>query len=185
MVIGLLVGGITAYGQGWIGDSLGSAVNSAGPWSVAAFMVARPMRSWFGGAASAAVTLAMCEVGYVIANNIRGVPYATSTLVFWLMAAALAGPPLGVAGVWSRHTAPLPTAAGFGVICGVLIGEGSYGLARLTGSTDWRYWLGEVAIGVVILGVVFARARNLPAVLAGTGVTAACAGVVFAAAILA
>jgi hypothetical protein len=184
-VVGLLVGGITAFGQGWIGDSLGSAVNSAGPWSVAAFVVARPLRTWFGGAASAAATLAMCEVGYVIANDIRGVPSANSTVVFWLMAAVLAGPPLGVAGVWSRHAAPLRAAAGFGVICGVLIGEGSYGLARLTGSTDSRYWLGEIAIGVVILGVVLSRTRRVHAALAGSGVAAACAGVVFAAAILA
>lgn len=185
VVIGLLMGGTTAYGQGWIGDSLGSAVNSAGPWSVAAFVVARPLRTWLGGAASAAVTLAMCEVGYVIANNIRDVPYATSTVVFWLMAAALAGPPLGVAGVWSRHAAPLRAAAGFGVICGVLIGEGSYGLARLTGTTNSGYWLGEVVVGVVVCVVVLARTRNLHAVLAGTGVTAACAGVVFTTAILA
>jgi hypothetical protein len=185
VMIGLLVGGITAYGQGWVGDSFGSAVNSAGPWSVAAFLVARPLRTWLGGAASAAATLAMCEVGYVIASNIRGVPYATSTVVFWLTAAALAGPPLGVAAVWSRDGAPVRTAAGFGVICGVLIGEGSYGLARLTGSTNSGYWLGEIVVGVVILGVVLARTRSVPAALAGPGVAAACAGVVFAAAILA
>lgn len=39
---------------------------------------------------------------------------------------------------------------------GVLIGEGAYGLARLTGSTSAAYWSIEIAIGVIALGRVAA-----------------------------
>ena len=50
---------------------------------------------------AAMLTLACCEVGYVIATEIRGGSNSTATVVFWLTAALLAGPPLGVAGAWA------------------------------------------------------------------------------------
>lgn len=185
VLVGLAVGAFTAYGQGWLGDSFGSLVNSAGPWSVAAFLVARMSRSIWVGALTAAITLAMCELGYVLANNIRDVPSSRSTIVFWLTAALLAGPPLGVAGVWSRHESKVRAAVGWGVISGVLIGEGTYGLARLTNTTNSTYWLVELVLGVALLTVVLIRLRSVHAALAGAGVAAVAAGTVLAAALVA
>jgi hypothetical protein len=179
---GLAVGVLTAVAQRWIGDSLRSLANSAGPWSLAAFVVARRLRSGAAGAMAAAVTLAMCEIGYVIANNVRGVPNSKSTVAFWLLAAAFAGPPLGIAAVWSRGFDPFRRGAGFGVPSGVLVGEGLYGLARLTGSTSAAYWSVEVGLGVVALAVVNERARSWRIAVSSTAVAVLTALVVYTAA---
>ena len=183
VVVGIAVGILTSLGQRWIGHSLQSVANSAGPWSLAAFVVARRMRSMPSGAVAAAVTLATCEIGYVIANEVRDISSSKSTVVFWLVAAALAGPPLGVAAVWSRGLEPFKRGAGFGVPVGVLIGEGAYGLARLTGSTSAAYWSIEIAIGVIALGVLNVRVRSGPVAASSTVAAALTAIVVYAAAI--
>lgn len=142
----MLVGALTAYAQGWFADELSSLANSAGPWSTAAFFVARWQRAVVRGAVVAALCLACCEIGYAAATNVRGGSNATSTMVFWLAAAVLAGPPLGVAGAWSNRTGTL-RGIGFGVLAGVLIGEGLYGWATVADTTDWRYWMLETVAG--------------------------------------
>ena len=68
VVVGIGVGFLTAYGQGWLGDSSGSLANSAGPWSVAAFLVARYNRRIWPAVAAATLTLACSEIGYAIAT---------------------------------------------------------------------------------------------------------------------
>jgi hypothetical protein len=72
VAIGLAVGALTAYGQGWLGDATTSLANSAGPWSVAAFLVARYSRRVVPAVAAAMLTLAFCEFGYVLATHVRG-----------------------------------------------------------------------------------------------------------------
>ena len=159
VVVGLAVGALTAYGQGWLSDSTSSLANSAGPWSLAAFVVARYNRRLLPAVVAAVLVLACCEFGYVIANRIRDVPSATSTVVFWLTAAVLAGPPLGVAAAWSTRR-DLRRQLGFGVVGGVLIGEGWYGWTTVADTTDWRYWAVELVISVAIVVAVAWRSRR-------------------------
>lgn len=62
IVVGLFVGALTAYAQGWLSDGLGSLANSAGPWSLAAFLVAMLTRRPAVAAVWACVVLASCAV---------------------------------------------------------------------------------------------------------------------------
>ncbi len=135
IVVGGAVGALTAYAQGWLGDGLSSLANSAGPWSLAAFAVARRRRLLVSGATAAAVTLWCCELGYALATIVRGGPNATSTVLFWLAAGLLAGPALGVAAVWSRRGGVL-SAIGFAVLAGVFVGEAAYGWSSVADTTD-------------------------------------------------
>jgi hypothetical protein len=174
VVVGLAIGALTAYAQGWLGDGTASLANSAGPWSVAAFVVARTGRGVVAAAVAAMVTLVSCEVGYAIATEIRGGSNAASTVVFWLAAALLAGPPLGVAARWSTRTGAR-RAVGFAVLGGVLIGEGWYGWTSVADTTDWRYWAAELCVGVAIVaGAALASRRLVPAsaAVAAAAVTA-------------
>jgi len=181
---GLVVGYLTAYAQGWLGDSTNSLANSAGPWSLAAFLVARTQRRLPWALAAAVLTLVTCELGYVLATEVRGGSSAQSTVIFWLTAAVLAGPPLGLAAHWSTRRG-WQRGAGWAALGGVLAGEGWYGWATVADTTDWRYWAVELAIGVVIVGIAAARAaRALDAAIA-VGVGAAAAVVVFVTARLA
>lgn len=149
IVVGLAAGALTAYSQAWLSDTTTSLANSAGPWSVAAFLAARYNHRVATAVAASILTLTCCEVGYAIATEIRGGSNATSTVVFWLVAALLAGPPLGVAGAWSARRG-LHRGVGFAVLAGVLIGEGLYGWTTVADTTDWRYWAFELLAGIVI-----------------------------------
>jgi hypothetical protein len=180
VAVGTVVGALTAYSQGWLGGGLNSLANSAGPWSVAAFLVARRSR-WIGtGALAAAVTLWCAELGYAGATVIRGGSNATSTVVFWLLAGLLAGPPLGVAAVWSSREGTW-SAIGFGTLAGVLIGESWYGWTTVADTTDWRYWAAELAVGLAVLVATVWRQPTLRRVTAAAGTAAIVAVVVFAA----
>ena len=184
VLVGVGVGVLTAYGQGWLNHSTSSLANSAGPWSLAAFAVAGYNRQVLPAVAAATVTLACCELGYVFATEIRGGANATSTVEFWLTAAMLAGPPLGVAAAWSTRRG-LFRWVGLAVIGGVLIGEGIYGWTTVADTTDWRYWAVEVLLGVIVLSTVAVRSRQLVHAGAAIGTAALTALVVFATARLA
>jgi Family of unknown function (DUF6518) len=158
VAVGVGVGALTAYGQGWLSDASTSLANSAGPWSVAAFLVARYNRRVAPAVVAAMLTLACCELGYMFATELRGGTNATSTVMFWLTAAVLAGPPLGVAGAWSTDTG-LRRGVGWSVLGGVLLGEGLYGWATVADTTDWRYWMVELVIGAVVISFAAARTR--------------------------
>jgi hypothetical protein len=179
VAVGVGAGALTAYGQGWLSDATTSLANSAGPWSVAAFLVARYNRRLAPAVSAAMLTLACCELGYALATELRGGTNATSTVVFWLTAAVLAGPPLGVAAAWSTETG-LRRGVGLSVLGGVLLGEGLYGWSTVADTTDWRYWALEVAIGALVISFAVARRqRSVHAAFAlATGVLTA--AVVFA-----
>lgn len=183
-LVGLVVGVLTAYGQGWLGDSLGSLANSAGPWSLAAFVVGRAVRpSRLAVAVPAAMlTLACCEFGYALATIVRGGSNSTATIVFWLTAAVLAGPPLGLAATWSRTPigeGDWRRGAGIGAVAGVLVGEGVYGWTTVADTTDWRYWAVETALGAAIaVAVVMWALRHRRYGCTGFAVAAALAAAV-------
>jgi hypothetical protein len=126
------------------------------------------------------LTLACCELGYALATELRGGTNATSTVVFWLAAAVLAGPPLGVAGAWSTETG-LRRGVGLSALGGVLLGEGLYGWSTIADTTDWRYWAMEVVIGTLVIAFAAARSqRRVRAILTlATGVLTAAIVVAF------
>jgi len=158
VIVGLVVGALTAYAQGWLTDGLGSLANSAGPWSLAAFLVAMRTRRTAFAALWAMLVLGACEVGYVIATQVRGGSNATSTVVFWLTAAVLAGPPLGVAGAWTRQGRWwFGASAGPAVLAGVLIGEPIYALSTIADTTTPAYWVGEILVGVAVVVLACVR----------------------------
>ena len=177
---GLAVGVATAYFQGWLGDGLNSLANSAGPWSLVAFLVARFDRRVWRAVLAASLTLACCEIGYAIVTELKGGSNATSTVVFWLTAAVLAGPPLGVAAAWSAGTG-VRRPVGFAVIAGVLIGEGIYGWTTVADTTDWRYWAVETAIGTAIASWAVVTGRTATGRAIALTAAVATAAVVFAA----
>ena len=178
--VGLAVGVFTAYAQGWLGDSTASLANSAGPWSLAAFLVARFNRRLPAAIAAAMLTLACCELGYALATTVRGGTNSSSTVLFWLTAAALAGPPLGIAGSWSVSTG-VRRGLGWSVIGGVLLGEGVYGWTTVADTTDWRYWAVETVVGSAIVVVAVVRSAWPRGVALTCALGCLTAGVVFAA----
>jgi hypothetical protein len=179
IAVGVAVGGLTAYAQGWLNDSTSSLANSAGPWSLAAFLVARYNRRVLTAMVAAMLTLAGCELGYAIATSVRGGSNSTATVTFWLIAAVLAGPPIGIAGAWSTGHG-LRRGIGFAVIGGVLVGEGLYGWTSIADTTDWRYWAVESLIGMIVVAVAVVGSQWPRHALVSVATGASTAAVVFA-----
>jgi hypothetical protein len=159
----LLVGGIASPAQQFLPDALRSFANSAGSWTMFAFLFvwltrARPL----GGAVLGAVSFVLMVEAYGVVSAWRGfgsnAPFSTS----WTIIALVAGPVIGVAATLVRHGSRGWTLAGVGVLSLVLIAEGGYGLTVIGATTSPVYWWLEVILGVAFLPVTFLRTRRSP-----------------------
>ncbi|WP_017585632.1 DUF6518 family protein [Nocardiopsis ganjiahuensis] len=170
--VGLLVGFLTSFAQGFLPDVLHPMANSAGSWSLVAFLLAlRCPRRGFAVAVGVLSLFAMVA-GYDAASVLRGFAVSLGSSLFWIVAAVAVGPFLG----WGGHElgvrsriAPLAV----GAMSGVLVGEGVYGLTVIAATTPAAYWTGSVTVGLLFLLLAIVRAfpRPVPALVA-VGTTA-------------
>lgn len=156
--VGLALGVLTAYAQGWLPEQVGSLANSAGSWALVAFALALPAANGRLAAAFGSLSLLALLAGYVLGARVRGYPSSASTIAFWGAAAMLAGPLLGLSAHWVRTGRGPVAAAGIGAMSGVLVGEGVHGLVAIADTTYPAYWWGEIVAGVVLL-ILVARRR--------------------------
>ncbi len=158
-VVGLAAGVLTSYGQLWLPAGMLSLANSAASWCVVAGLVALLARSVPLGAVAGTVALLGMDVGYGIASELRGYTYSTQAALFWAIAALVVGPVVGAGVQWLRHDRPLLAPLTTGVLAGVVLGEGAYGLLVVAESTSPAYWVAQIALGLV--GLVAACALLL------------------------
>jgi hypothetical protein len=173
-VVAFGFGVLTAYAQGWLPVELGSLANTSGSWALIAFALSLMALRLRTAALIGPLTLLVLLVGYVVAQHVRSYSVGTSLIVFWSVVTLLVGPLLGVAAYWVRQQGGARAALGAGVISGVLIGEGIYGLTRIADTTYPPYWWAEVIVGVAIGAIALARAPRTPL---NTGVGIATAAV--------
>lgn len=177
---GGILGVATAYGQFWLPERIGSLANSSGAWCAAAFGLALLAPRLRTAAAAGAVTLLALLAGYMVGAGIRGDVTSRSLLIFWGLAALLAGPVLGAAAYLLRRGSAYRAAAGAGVISGVLVGEGTYGLVVISETTSPAYWWAQIAVGTGVLFFVAARRLRRPGPIAVAAGTTALIAVAFA-----
>ena len=158
-VCGALIGVLTSFGQGFLPFELSPLANSAGSWSLAAFLLAMVEVSPRRSALLGTVALATMLVGYAAATQLRGFPVGMGLLVFWGVASIVAGPALGAGAAWVRGSDAIRIAAGVALIAGILAGEAVYGLTVVADTTPAGYWLGEMIVGLGV--VVLASMRRL------------------------
>jgi hypothetical protein len=156
-VASLALGFLTAYGQEWLPAELGSLANSAGSWSLIAFALALLGSSLRIAGALGALVLIGLLFGYVVGAHVRGFAAGTALVLFWSAAAVTAGPALGLGAHWVKTRRDHLAAVGTGVMSGVLVGEGVYGLSFISDTTYPPYWWGEIAAGVTLLVVIGVR----------------------------
>jgi hypothetical protein len=167
VLIGLGLGILTSYAQGWLPDEIRSFANSSGPWALVAFALALLARNRQVAALHGFVALATLLAGYCIATELRGFTASSSLIVFWGAAALVAGPLLGLAAYWVRNDRGALAAFGGGAMGGVLVGEGYFGLAYVGDTTSGPYWAGEIIVGVAVLGAVAWWRLSRPALILG------------------
>ena len=173
VVVALTLGVLTAYAQGWLPERLGSLANSAGTWALVAFILSillatsAPEAGAFGS-----LSLLGLLAGYVVGAQMRDVPSSATTVGFWIVAALVGGPVLGLSAYWIRFRRDLLAAAGVGVVSGILVGEGIYGLTQIADTTYPPYWWGEIVVGLILLIVGARRLLGSRAVALSIGVAA-------------
>ncbi len=161
---GLAIGLVTSVGQGSLPEWLAPLSNSSGSWCLCAFALALLERDPRQAALVGFGSLVAMLAGYALATEFRGYTLGTSMFVRWGVAAAIAGPALGVGAAWLRGPNPLRAAAGVAPIAGILLGEGLYGLTVVAATTSVGYWIGEVAVGFGLVIVAAVRLRNGPGI---------------------
>jgi hypothetical protein len=153
VVIGsLLIGGLTSPAQQHLPFELRSLANSAGGWSMFAFLLvwlshARPVP----GAVLGAVSFVLMVESYGIVSFWRGfsplVPFSTS----WTVIALVAGPIIGGAAALVRYASRGWMLASVSVLSLVLIAEGVYGLTIVGETTSPVYWVLELIAGIAFV----------------------------------
>jgi hypothetical protein len=155
---GLALGSLTAYAQQWLPAGVGSLANSAGPWGLAAFLLAlRACRPTVASACSALVLICLV-LGYYVTDRLRGFPVSSRTVVLWGIVGIVAGPVLGLAAYRVRRGSAAQAAIAGAVPAAMLILEGCYGLTVIADTTYPPYWWGEISCGLVVLATILVTA---------------------------
>lgn len=159
----LALGGATSFGQTFLPAEAASLANSVSGWTLpTVLLVLATSRSYAEGAVAGAVSFVALTVGYAVISTLRGFPFDPAT---WAIIGLLAGPVVGAA-THSLRRSSTSTTVGGGVLAGILIGEGAYGLTVIADSTSPVFWWAMIAIGCAFLVAVAAlRLRDIRSAL--------------------
>jgi hypothetical protein len=116
------------------------------------------MRRGVGRAAAlGAIALLALDVGYYATASARGFPTSSAHIAFWIVAAVLVGPVLGIGARWLDARHPVRRALGVAVLPTVLVLEGARSLVAVGDTTYRPYWVAQIVIGVLLAGVLATR----------------------------
>jgi hypothetical protein len=165
VAVGLVLGALTDIGQSHLPSFAWSLANSGGSWVLVAFLVAlRGSRVRHAIGQGMACLLAL-DVGFYLTAAARGIPISAQSVAFWIFAAIVVGPIVGLAAGWVRHGGPILTGAGAGIPAGFLVGESIYALHYLGQSTSPAYWTIQLMVGGALgLWLAWRESRWFPSV---------------------
>lgn len=161
--VGVLVGGLTSFGQTYLDGTLNPLVNSASAWLVVPFLIGAVMRTAPAGA-SAGVLCCLSQVaGYYVTANLRGFPASRSFILFWTVCALVGGPVFGAAGqLWRRGPERLAAPASM-VLPAAFLAEGIWVYAVDLGYVGSAvFWITVGIVLAVLLPRRWAWLRWLP-----------------------
>jgi hypothetical protein len=161
LVLSLVVGGLTSPAQGVLPSWMASFANSAGGWSMLAFLAvwvsrARPLL----GAVLGAVSFVAMVEAYGVVSLWCGHFFAEPLHSMWIPVGLVAGPVIGVAAALVRHASRGWTIAGVAVLGLVLVAEGICGLTVVADTTSPVYWILEIVLAIGFLTAAALRGRR-------------------------
>ncbi|MDP9829279.1 DUF6518 family protein [Kineosporia succinea] len=168
--LSFLIGGFTAYAQGFLPEAIGPVANSASGWTIVTVALlwsvrARPPAAMVLGA----VSFVLLTLGYTMASGLRGHTYDPT--LFGLVG-VVAGPVVGLATAWLREQG-LRAALATAVLSGIGIGEALYGLTVIADSTSPVYWSIVGLGGAGLVGwTVLRRLHDSVSITLALGLTA-------------
>ncbi|ROQ39502.1 hypothetical protein EDF46_1134 [Frondihabitans sp. PhB188] len=157
-----LIGGATSPAQGFLPDWLGSLANSAGGWSMFAFLLvwlsrARPL---LGAILGIVAFEAMLEA-YGVVSIWRGYYYAAPLQNMYTVPGIAAGLILGACAAYVRWGRPARRWLAVLPLTVVLMAEGAYGLLFISDTTSPVYWTLDIVAGAAFLAAALWRSRRV------------------------
>ncbi|MCU1481466.1 MAG: hypothetical protein JWQ19_2252 [Subtercola sp.] len=158
----LVIGGLTSWGQYLLPEALRSFSNSAGAWTMFAFLLV-----WLGrsrplyAAVLGIVVFEGLNEGYGIVSGWRGAFYSDPFANIWTILALLVGPVIGICASLTRHDLPARRVIWVTPLCVVLLGEGIYGLIALHTETSPVYWSLQIALSIGFFAAAAWRGKSL------------------------
>ncbi|ARC57798.1 hypothetical protein AS850_12010 [Frondihabitans sp. 762G35] len=156
-----LIGGLTSPAQQYLPEAVRSLANSAGGWSMFAFLLvwasrARPLL----GAVLGAVSFLLMVEAYGVVSLWRGFFFAEPFSSSWTPIALVAGPVFGLAAAFVRHSDHRwLRVAGVAVLSLALVAEAAFGLTVVRDTTSPVYWLLELAAAIAFVALALLRPR--------------------------
>ena len=181
LVVAVLAGAVTSFGQTYLPDELKSLANSSGSCCALAYAFALVGRRPGEGVAYGVLSLVALVSGYYVVSRLRGFAVGLGPVLFWMLAAVTAGPALGLGAQWLQHKRATRQGLGVGILPGVLIGEGSTALATVGDTTYKGYWVASIIVGTGLLIWLGSRRLNSPSGWVAAAGTAVVVSVLFAA----
>ena len=170
--LGLGIGVLTSYGQGWLTGTSNAFVNSESAWLVAPFVVGALCRRPVAAAWLGLLTCLMQLVGYELASQWRYGAMSIALNLGWGVAALGGGPLFGLAGRLGRFGSPAWRGLGPAALAAAFLTEGGWqylhvlhrelagglwlaigaagALAGLRRPRDWAWLPVTVALGVLV-----------------------------------
>ncbi len=162
-----MLGGLTSLGQTYLPAEFHSLANSSSGWTLpTATLVLLLARSFPEAAIGGALSFVSLTIGYSVVSGWRGFEFDPTT---WAVIGLAAGPVVGAAAHALRRGSIL-AAVGTGVLAGILIGEGIYGLTVISATTSPVYWWIAIVLGTSLLIGMLIRLRSGRATLIALGV---------------
>ena len=159
VVVGLVVGVLTSFGQTHLVSALAPLANSASAWLVAPFVLGALMRARRGAAAAGLACALLQLAAYDGTSALRGFPVSTALIVFWAVCAAVGGPLFGVAGHIARRGRPAIRGLGGATLAAAFFAEGLWTYFHEL-HHDENGWL-WVGIGAVVCVALLRRVERV------------------------
>ncbi len=160
VAISVVLGAATSWAQGFLPDAWAPLANSPSGWAAMTALVvmaSRPTLRW--GAVLGAVSFVCLVLGYTLGSELRGLAYDPT---LWGAIGLVTGPGIGAAAAGTASTRSVPVALGSGVLAGVLVADGIYGLTVVADTTSPVYWTTVLVVGLVVVLATPLRLRSLP-----------------------
>ncbi len=159
-VVSVVLGAVTSWAQGFLPDAWAPLANSPSGWAALTALVvmaSRPTLRW--GAVLGVVGFVCLVLGYTLGSELRGLTYNP---MLWGAIGLVTGPVIGAAAAGTASTRSVPVALGSGVLAGVLVADGIYGLTVVADTTSPVYWTTVLVAGLVAVLATPLRLRSVP-----------------------
>ena len=149
VVVSLVLGAGTSWAQGFLPEAWAPFSNSPSGWAALTALVVMTFRPTLRrGAVLGAVSFVCLVLGYTLASEIRGLAYDPT---LWGLIGLVTGPFVGAAAAGTASARSMPVALGSGVLAGVLVADGIYGLTVVADTTSPVYWTTVLVLGCLLV----------------------------------